>query len=172
MDLGHSFESWSKAVGINDHGVVVGWRQRGRAVCGFVWSKEHGVADIVGPDERNFYSRSINDHGLVVGEGEDSDGKRRTFTWTLDAGLKQLVVPDEFHPYDLDAHGNILGNIHSKPWMQPGMYSALRKAYFNLPSAYNHQTSVKAINNNGVVLGQAQGASTRHVHPLIWHLRQ
>ncbi len=172
MNLGQSFESWSRAVAINDHGVVIGWRQRGRAVCGFVWSGEHGVTDIVGPNGHNFYPCAINDDGLVVGEGDASDGKRRTFTWTLNEGLKQLAVPDEFHPSDLDAHGNVLGNIYSQPWTQPGIYDAVTQQYFNLASAYNHQTSVKAINRNGIVLGQAQGPSTRHLHRLIWRLRR
>jgi probable HAF family extracellular repeat protein len=171
-NLGHSFESSSRAVAINNRGVVIGQRQRGHGVCGFVWSREGETSDIVGPNGRNFYPCAINDDGLVVGEGEASDGKRRTFTWTLEQGLSQIAVPDGFHPSDIDAYGNVLGNVHSQPWQQPGIYDAVRERYFELPSAYNHQTSVKAINQKGVIIGQAQGASTKHLHPLIWRIHR
>jgi hypothetical protein len=90
----------------------------------------------------------------------------------LDGGLKQLVVPDDFHPSDIDAHGNILGNIYSRPWLRPGIYDTVRERYFDLPLAYNHQTSVKAVNRNGVIIGQASTGSTKHQHPLIWRLAQ
>jgi probable HAF family extracellular repeat protein len=169
-NLGESFESWSRAVAINDHGIVIGWRQRGPVVCGFVWSQERGAADIVGLNGRGFYPCAINDDGLVVGEGDDSAGRRRTFKWTSDDGLKQLAVPDEFHPSDIDTYGNVLGNIYSRPWQQPGIYDTVRKSYFDLPLAYNHQTSVKAINGNGVIIGEARTGSSKHQHPLIWRL--
>jgi probable HAF family extracellular repeat protein len=168
INIGKLFESWSRAFAINDHGVVVGWRQRGPVVCGFVWSQEHGPIDIVGPNGRHFYPCAINDRGLVIGEGFDAVGQRRTFAWTLDTGLKQLAAPDEFHPSDVDAEGNVLGNIHSRPWQQPGIYDMAEKKYFALPSAYSHQTSVKAMNQNGVIIGAAHSGSSRHNHPLIW----
>ena len=104
--------------------------------------------------------------------GDARDGRRRTFVWTPNRGLEQLPVPDEFHPSDVDNAGNVLGNINSHPWQQPGIYEMATQKYLGLPSAYNHQTSVKATNNKGLILGQAQGASTRHLHPLIWRLRQ
>jgi probable HAF family extracellular repeat protein len=170
LNLGDQFESWSRAVAINDHGVVIGWRQRGPVVCGFVWSRERGATDIVGLNGRGFYPCAINDDGLVVGEGDDSAGRRRAFTWTLDGGLKQLAVPDEFHPSDVDTYGNILGNVYSRPWQQPGIYDTVRDRYFELPAAYNHQTSVKAINRKGVVIGEARTGPTKHQHPLIWRL--
>lgn len=172
INLGESFEGWSRAVAINDHGVVIGCRQRGPAVCGFVWSKETGARDIVGPNGGAFYPSAVNDEGLVVGEEDDSSGRRRTFTWTLDGGLKQLAVPDDFHPSDIDAHGNILGNIYSRPWQQPGIYDTVGERYLDLPLTYNHQASVKAINGNGVIIGQASTDSTKHQHPLIWRLAQ
>jgi uncharacterized membrane protein len=171
INLGLSFESWSRAVAINNHGVVLGCRGRGNGVRGFIWSREGGISDIIGPNGR-FYPCAINDNGIVIGEGDALDGKRRTFTWTLDKGLNQLAVPDEFHPSDIDAHGNILGNIYSRPWQQPGLYDVARERYFELPSAYNHQTSVKTISDKGIVIGQAQGTSTKHLHPLMWHIHK
>jgi len=169
-NLGQPFEGWSRAIGINDHGVVLGWRQRGRVVSGFIWSRDQGIVDIVGWEGRNFYPCAINDLGQVVGEGEDRDGRRRAYMWTFKEGLKQIAVPDEFHPSDIDAHGNILGNIHSKPWQKPGFYSTVQEKYFNLPLAYNHQTSVQAMNNNGVIVGSAGAGSAKHQHSLIWRL--
>jgi probable HAF family extracellular repeat protein len=170
INLGQSFESWSRAIGINDHGVVIGWRQRGHVVCGFLWSQERGATDILGLSGRGFYPSAINDDGLVVGEGDDNAGRRRAFTWTLDGGLKQLAVPDEFHPTDIDAYGNVLGNVYSQPWQQPGIYETVRGRYFELPAAYNHQTSVTAMNRNGMITGVAHTRSSKHSHPLIWRL--
>jgi len=170
INLGDRFESWSRADAINNHGVVLGWRQRGPVVCGFVWSRERGAIDIVGLNGRPFYPCAINDNGMVVGEGDDIAGKRRTFTWTMDGGLKRLAVPDEFHPSDVDAYGNVLGNVHSRPWHQPGIFDTVSGRYFELPTAYNHQTSVKAINRNGVIIGEAGTGSFKHQHPLIWRL--
>jgi len=167
INLGESFESWSRATAINNHGVVIGWRNRGSVVCGFVWSRERGATDIVGLNGRAFYPCAINDNGVVVAEG-DSAGRRRTFIWTLDGGLKQLAVPDDFHPSDVDPHGNVLGNVHSRPWQQPGVFDTVSGRYFEIPAAYNHQTSVKAINGKGVIIGEARTGSFKHQHPLIW----
>jgi probable HAF family extracellular repeat protein len=171
INLGARFESWSRAVAINDHGIVLGWRQRGPFVCGFVWSPERGTTDIIGLNGGGFYPCAINDDGLVVGEGNDTAGRRRAFTWTLeDSGLRQLAVPDEFHPSDVDAYGNVLGNVHSRPWQQPGIYDTVSGRYCELPAAYNHQTSVKAINRKGVIIGGASAGSSKHQHSLIWRL--
>lgn len=170
VNLGESFDGWSRAVAINDHGVVIGSRQRGALVCGFVWSRERGATDIVGIDGRSFYPTAVNDDGLVVGEGDDSSAKRRAFTWTLGTGLKQLDVLDDFHPSDLDARGNILGNVHSRPWQQPGIYDTRTGRYFELPAAYNHQTSVVAMNRAGTIVGLAHTGPSRHWHAVIWRL--
>jgi probable HAF family extracellular repeat protein len=170
INLGDRFESWSRANAINNHGVVIGWRQRGPVVCGFVWSMERGTTDIVGLNGQAFYPCAINDDGVVVGEGDDSTGRRRTFTWTLDGGLKQLAVPDDFHPSDVDAYGSVLGNVYSRPWQQPSIFDTGKGRYFELPAAYNHQTSVKAINRKGVIIGEARTGSFKHQHPLIWRL--
>lgn len=139
-------------------------------VCGFIGSSEHRAVDIVQWNSQGFYPCAINNDGLVVGEGDDRDGKRRAFIWTLDGGLRQLAVPDEFHPSDIDAYGNVLGNIHSRPWQRPRIYDTVRERYLDLPLAYNHQTSVKAINQNGMIIGEAHGSSSKHQHSLIWRL--
>jgi probable HAF family extracellular repeat protein len=170
INLGTSFDGWSRAVAINNHGVVLGSRQRGSAVCGFIWTKERGASDIIGLNGLSFYPAAINDDGVVIGEGDAQNGRRRAFSWTLSAGLKILQVPDEFHPSDIDNEGNILGNIYSKPWQQPGLYRMATQEYLSLPSAYGHQTSVKSMNGLGVIVGEARTGSAKHVHPLIWRL--
>jgi probable HAF family extracellular repeat protein len=172
INLGKSFDGWSRAIAINDRGVVLGWRQRGPVVCGFGWSQERGMTDILGLGGRGFYHCALNVEGLVVGEGEDSNGRRRAFIWTQASGLKQLAVPDEFHPSDIDVHGNVLGNVYSRPWHQPGIYDATRNKYFELPMAYSHHTFVKAINDDGVIIGEARTDSSKHVHPLVLTLSQ
>jgi probable HAF family extracellular repeat protein len=48
INLGNQFEGWSRAIAINNAGVVLGWRLRRAVVCGFVWSPELGVIDIIG----------------------------------------------------------------------------------------------------------------------------
>jgi probable HAF family extracellular repeat protein len=171
-NLGASFDGWSKAIGVNSRGVVVGWRQRGKVVGGFVWSKENGTTDIIGSAGLNFYPTAINDDDVVVGEGDTQEGKRRCFTWTAADGLEMVQVPDDFHPSDMDNRGIILGNIHSKPWMQPGLYQLTTKKYMNLPSAFGHQTSVSAMSESGFIIGQAGAGSTKHIHPLIWRLTE
>ncbi len=170
INLGSEFERWSRAVAINNAGVVLGCRLRGTVACGFVWSPELGAIDIVGAGGRDFYPCAINEAGLVVGEGEDSFGKRRAFYWTREQGLRQLTAVDDFHPCDVDPHGNILGNVHSRPWSRPYLYSSVTGEFLALPFIEEHHTSVKAINRNGVIVGAAWTGSWKHTHPLIWRL--
>jgi len=169
-NLGSQFEGWSRACAINNSGIVLGWRQRGAVVCGFVWSPEWRIVDIIGADGRAFYPCAINDAGLVVGEGEDAFGKRRAFCWTREQGLIQLPVADDFHPCDVDPHGNVVGNVYSRPWSRPYLYNAIRRDFLALPFVDNHHTSVKAINRRGVIVGAAWTAAWKHSHPLIWRL--
>jgi probable HAF family extracellular repeat protein len=173
INLGNQFEGWSRAYAINSDGVVLGWRQRRTIVCGFVWSPEFGVIDIVGEGGRAFFACAINDSCLVIGEGDDSSGKRRVFSWTREGGLKQLVVADDFHPTDIDVHGTIIGNVHSRPWNRPYLCSPSAGEFLALPFVEDHQTSVKAINRNGVIAGGATtGSSWKHSHALIWRLNR
>jgi probable HAF family extracellular repeat protein len=169
-NLGNQFEGWSRAVAINGEGVVLGWRLTGSVICGFVWSPDLGVVDIVGEEGRAFFPCAINDSGLVIGEGDDSSGKRRAFTWTCEDGLKQLAVPDDFHPSDVDAHGRIVGNVNSRPWARPYLYRTDTGEFLSLPFVEEHNTSVKAINSSGVIVGSACTASWKHSHSLIWHV--
>ena len=132
-NLGNQFEGWSRALAINSEGVVLGWRLRGTVVCGFVWSPELDVIDIVGEGGRAFFPCAINDSGLVIGEGDDGFGKRRAFSWTREEGLRQLAVPDDFHPSDVDVHGRIIGNVYSRPWSRPYLYSTITGECLALP---------------------------------------
>jgi probable HAF family extracellular repeat protein len=169
-NLGDQFEGWSRAVAINNAGVVLGSRLRKAVVCGFVWSPESGVIDLVGEGGRAFFPCAINDSGLVVGEGDDSSGKRRAFSWTNEEGLRQLAGADDFHPSDVDVHGNIVGNVNSRPWSRPYLYSTIKREFLALPFVEEHHTSVKAINGSGVIVGAAWKGSWKHSHPLIWRL--
>jgi probable HAF family extracellular repeat protein len=170
INLGIDFEGWSMAVAINNSGVVLGRRLREGVACGFVWSAEIGFVDIVGQSGRAFYPFAINDSGLVIGEGDDSVGKRRPFSWTLQDGLKRLAAPDDFHPCDVDVDGNIIGNVHSRPWNRPYLYSAAMGQFLALPFAEKHGTGVGRINRNGVIVGSAWKLSWKHSHPLVWRL--
>jgi probable HAF family extracellular repeat protein len=167
-NLGSQFEGWSRAIAINNAGVVLGWRLRKGVVCSFVWSPELGVIDIVGEGERAFFPCAINDSGLVIGEGDDSAGKRRAFSWTREEGLRQLAVADDFHPSDVDVHGTVVGNVYSPPWSRPYLYSTITREFLELPFVEEHHTSVKAINCSGVIVGAASTVSWKHSHPLIW----
>lgn len=170
INLGNQFEAWSRGVAVNNKGMVVGWRLWAGVICGFVWSSEFGPIDIVGKDGRAFLPCSINDSGLVIGEGDDSSGKRRAFSWTREDGLRQLAVPEDFHPADVNAQGNLLGNIYSRPWLRPGLRGPAGE-FLALPFVEEHNTSVQALNRNGVIIGAAWTASWKHSHPLIWRLR-
>jgi probable HAF family extracellular repeat protein len=169
-NLGNHSEGWSRAVAINNAGVVLGERLRSAVVCGFVWSPELGVIDIVGEGGRPFFPCAINDSGLVIGEDVDSSGRRRTFSWTQEEGLRQLPVADDFHPSDVDVHGTIIGNVHSRPWIRPCLYRTTTGEFLALPFVEEHQTSVKAINCSGVIIGVAYTGSWKHSHPLIWRV--
>ena len=169
-NLGGQFEGWSRAIAINNAGVVLGWRLRGTVVCGFVWSPELGFVDIVGQGGRAFFPCAINDSGLVVGEGDDSAGNRRTFVWTCETGLRQIAVPDDFHPSDIDVHGTVIASIHSRPWHRPYLYSNVTGTSQALPFAEGHHTTVGRISRSGVILGAAWKSPWKHSHPLIWRL--
>jgi probable HAF family extracellular repeat protein len=170
INLGAQFESWSRAVAINRHGLVLGWRRRGTVICGFVWSSTLGHLDIDGDQNSPFIALALNDSGLVVGQEEDSAGKRHAFTWTRSEGLRRMAVPEEFHPSDVDINGNIIGNLYSLPWHRPYLYRPTTEEFLPLPFVEEHHTSVWAINDNGVIVGAARTESWKHSHPLIWHL--
>ncbi len=167
--LGDQFEGWSRAVAINATGIVLGWRQLGPVVCGFIWSPEFGAVDIVGQGGRAFFPCAITDSGLVLGEGDDNSGKRRTFVWTRVEGLRQLPVPDDFHPCDVDERGVILGNVYSRPWSHPAIYTSL-KGSLALPLAEEHHTTAKAMNRSGTIIGAAWKGPWKHSHPILWRL--
>lgn len=170
INIGSQFEGWSRAFAINNNGFVLGWRAHGTIVCGFIWSAELGAIDIVGEEGRNFYPSALNDAGVVVGEGDDNFGKRRAFCWTAERGLRQLPAPEDFHPCDIDVHGNIIGNVYSRPWNRPFIYNAVTEEFKGLPFAEEHHTSVKAITNSGIIVGAASKTSWKHSHPLIWRM--
>jgi hypothetical protein len=67
-----------------------------------------------------------------------------------------LAVADDFHPSDVDVHGIIVGNVHSRPWNRPYLYSTITREFLALPFVEEHHTSVKAINRSGVIVGAAQ----------------
>lgn len=169
-NLGNLFDGWSRAIAINNAGVLLGWRLRNGIVCGFVWSLELGVINIVNEGGRPFFPSAINDSGLVVGEGDDSSGKRRAFGWTHAGGLRKLAVPDDFHPFDVDVGGTVIGTVYSHPWQRPYLYNIVTTKSLPLPFVEAHHTSVNAINNHGLILGAASTASWKHSHPLLWHL--
>src|SRR5204863_7489495 len=107
---------------------------------------------------------------LVSGEGDDGFAKRRVSVWTREAGLSQLAVPDDSHPCDIDAHGRIIGNVYSRPWSRPYLYSSITEGCLALPFVEEHNTSVKAINRSGVIVGAASKGSWKHSHSLVWRL--
>ena len=170
LNLGAHFEAWSQGVAINSAGVVLGMRLRGIVICGFVWSPELGFVDIVGQSERAFFPCAINDSGLVVGEGDDSSGKRRAFIWTRETGLRQIAVPDDFHPSDVDVYGTVVGNVHSRPWHRPHLYSNVTGKSQALPFVDEHHTVVGRMGRNQVILGAAWKSPGKHSHPLTWSL--
>jgi probable HAF family extracellular repeat protein len=170
INLGPQVDGWSRAVGINAQGAVLVSRLFNGVYGAAVWSPEFGTINIPGQKGKPFYPCAINDSGLVVGEGEDPSGRRRAFSWTHDVGLKQLNVPDDFRPSDVDEAGNILGNLNSKPWNRPFLYRSVAGGGFRLPFAENHNTSVKSISDAGMVIGAASTGSWKHSHPLVWRL--
>jgi len=170
INVGDQFEGWSRAVAVNREGVVLGWRLRGAVVCGFVWSRTLGIMDIIGQGGRAFFPCAISDSGVVVGEGDDISGRRRAFIWTRNDGLMDIAAPDDFHPSDGNVHGNLIGNVHSRPWSRPYLYRTKAEECLPLPFVEEHHTSVKAINDLGVIVGAAWTGSWKHFHPLIWRL--
>jgi hypothetical protein len=82
-----------------------------------------------------------------------------------------LAIADDFHPFDVDVHGTIVGNVDPRPWHRPYLYSTSTSEFLALPFVEEHHTSVNAINRSGVIVGAAtRTASWKHSHPLIWRV--
>jgi probable HAF family extracellular repeat protein len=165
---------FSRAIGITNAGIIVGWAGRGvMAEYGFVlYPGGTAPLEIVAPSGRPFFISAVNDAGLVIGEGDDALGRRRPFTWTREGGLTQLVTEEPFHPVDVDRHGNIVGHVQGgrHPLTRPFIYTAAGEL-LPLPFPEEHSTDVVAINGHGCILGAAHGPTWKHVHPLIWRLK-
>lgn len=78
QDLGTLGGRWSKAFGINNHAVIVGYSDTGKDVHAFIWEK--GIIKdlndlVVGPDAQFVTlgsAHGINDAGLIAADGRDS----------------------------------------------------------------------------------------------------
>jgi probable HAF family extracellular repeat protein len=104
-----------EAVGINNHGEIVGHCRGPRGARGVRWPRSGGLQDL-GVLAGGTYSRAlaINDRGEIVGSSDGAVGVR-AFLWTTSDGLQDLNAripsPKNFiltEAVNINGHGMIL----------------------------------------------------------------
>ena len=132
MDLG-TLKKNSQALGINNHGMVVGgssdqektylherigfagWCNEFDPLCvPFMWTKQYGMSQLPTLDEDVVMgcANGINDLGQVVGWSYTADGEVHAFLWTIKNGIKDLgtlLGDNESVAYGINNLGQVVG---------------------------------------------------------------
>jgi probable HAF family extracellular repeat protein len=171
-DLGafsDSYQNYSDAWDINDHGQVVGvsrisygsgsmsWNYHG-----FLWDQEHGLQDL-GVYGSSSFARSINNSQQIAGYN-DSDSLR----WDPVNGWKSLGIPSSYdYAAGINDAGQITGamnfsNKHAYLWDSVNGLTDLGDLPGGQDTSYG-----RAINNSGQVAGNSY--STVGYHAFLWN---
>ena len=100
----------SKALGINDHHVVVGFAMTGFSADAnpVVWENQQ-VRVLPKLAGQNALAIRVNNHGLVMGTGEDASANQNLITWDLRQGGAMTLAMPGHRGFDLNNRGAIVG---------------------------------------------------------------
>ncbi len=158
-DLGALGGENSRALGINEAGLVVGEADtREGPTRAFLWTPESGMQDLGSLGGAISRAYAINDRSQVAGESEDAEGRMRPFLWQADSGMEALPMPDAFRDgfvYGMNNFGVLVGGgeredgTRALVWSVDGV--AIPAPLRELGSSLAH-----AVNDLGDLAGQAE----------------
>ena len=120
LDLPALGGSHSDALGINDHGVVVGYgiKPFSSDRQALYWENQQPRL-LQGIGGRNSGAGRVNNHGLVLGGADDASGIPHLLTWDLRQGGAITLVMPRHSGHDLNNRGAIVGSTwpDGKPFL-------------------------------------------------------
>jgi probable HAF family extracellular repeat protein len=149
----------SRATGINNRGVIVGYGETNDSMRAFLWSRRGGYVDLGAlPGDKSSKAEAINEAGQVVGSSSGPQGQF-AFLWTPGSGFRNLgALPGGqlSEARGINNQGHVVGSsgstsgTHAFLWTPAGME--------DLGTLPNDTSSVAyAINDSGQVVGSSSG---------------
>ncbi|MFT4038189.1 MAG: hypothetical protein QM692_08435 [Thermomicrobiales bacterium] len=157
---------------VNEAGQIVGRSQtRLENFHAALW--ENGtVTDLgaLGGEDAESAAWDINESGLIVGESEDADGIRRAVVWENGeiAQLRGLSATGSAAAYGVNASGVIVGESFDDASGQDVPVVWENREPRALPAPVGNDTTVWAVLDSGVILGQTENREEETTHGVYW----
>lgn len=169
VDIGTLGGTLSSATAVNNNGMVAGWSYTAAGPShAFVWTQAGGMTDIGSlPGISGTVVASINDNGLVIGDGIDPNTAQvHSFAWTQAGGMVDIgSLGGSTTALAVNNNGMVVGpgNIsstqeHAFVWTQASGLVDIATLGVN--------SSAQAVNDNGMVVGIAN--TTAGQHAFVW----
>jgi len=149
------------ALGVNDHGQVVGQFVRENGTLGaYIWSASGGMVELQGlsPTSETI-AMNLNNLGQVVGYGvRASDSRTEALLWQPDGqmvNVGQIWDPNGgTEVFDINEQGMMVGSRQLAPFQRQGLMYTLGGDIVNVGTIEgNNQSKNTAINESGDVVG-------------------
>ena len=159
----------SRATGINNVGVVVGYGESIDSMRAFHWSRRDGFVDLGAlPGHMSSKALAINDAGQVVGSSSGPSGAH-AFLWSPSTGFFDLgTLPggELSEARGINRHGHVVGSSDSRDGNRAFLWTP-ETGMEDLGTLPNDTTSVAySINDAGQVVGSSSGPSG--VRAFLW----
>ena len=165
----------SGGVGINDSGAVVGYSKNAQSVYhAFLWTKKTGMIALRKlPGGTTNFAAAINAAGLIVGGSDfrNSNGNQDAVLWTPDGKIHDLGTlrgAQLSQAGGINSHNKVCGDasfssggVAAFTWTKGGGIKRL-SGFIR-----GGVTVAFAINDSGVIVGNADTSASRH--PALWN---
>ncbi len=156
----------SSAVDINDRGqVLVVANLAIFDTRSIVWMPHEGNWSYVGNPNANVFPIALTDDGLVLGQVKNIRGEPIAVICRPGGNWERLGTNDGWEPIDINSRGDIIGWARVGQLQRPWLRLASGQIIW-LPYVIEHNTTPKAINNNGQIIGSAVADYDQHT--VIW----
>ncbi len=152
VDLGVGLQMHSRALQVNEGGVVLVETFNARLFAGFVWTADTGLIDLgaLNPSRPFTLPSAVSERGHVSGASRDAAGVLRPILWTPTEGMIDLGAPEWGEARALNEHDQVVGYSGSQAFLWD------REEGFRLVGPEDSALSIAtAVNHRGHVVGYA-----------------